>query len=193
MRDFLLRDPHGGLAHIFKIAGTSNYQGSAKRRQDSPVYGRILEVSKRLSCSAFVHHLSDLFISAWKMVTEATRNQPNWSPSGDSFPPTLEQFAKIISNNLILFNQRLRHFKPKIRHHIAPQTHPSYNLFDLYFVGLFKCLERDFVQAANYIGLQASLPHLHATAHGGWEGYLWGPLLERCQTFYADDFREPSY
>jgi hypothetical protein len=34
---------------------------------------------------------------------------------------------------------------------------------------------------------------MHSTQHGAWSEYLSGPLLERCRTFYRDDFQELGY
>ena len=54
-------------------------------------------------------------------------------------------------------------------------------------------LERDFALPATRAGLKVTLPHIHFTEHGNRKGHLPGSLLERCITFYADDFWEPGY
>jgi len=193
MSNFLLRDPDCVLIHIPKTAGTSIRKGAWQGRYEGPVHGSIPADWKRFHSFAFVRHPLDRFISAWKMFTQGTRNEPNWSLPNDARPLTLEQFAEIAFDDSILFDERRSSFEEKIRHHSMPQTHPFYCLAEADFVGRFECLKRDFALVANRVGLQAELPHMHATGNGGWEEYLWGPLLERCRAFYADDFRELGY
>jgi hypothetical protein len=193
MSNFLLRDPDCVLIHIPKTAGTSIRKGAWQGRYEGPVHGSIPEDWKRFPSFAFVRHPLDRFISAWKMFTQGTRNEPSWSLPADARPLTLVEFAEIVFDESILFDERRRSFEEKIRHHTMPQTHSFYCLREAEFIGRFEFLERDFALIANRVGLQASLPHLHATEHRGWKEYLWGPLLDRCKAFYADDFRELGY
>lgn len=193
MSNFLLRDPDCVLIHIPKTAGTSIRKGAWQGRYEGPVHGRIPAEWQPYPSFAFVRHPFDRFISAWKMFTQGTRNEPSWSMPADARPLTLAEFAEIVFDETILFDERRRSFEEKIRHHTMPQTHPFYCLNKADFVGRFESLERDFALMANRVGLQASLPHLHATEHGGWEEQLWGALLDQCKEFYADDFRELGY
>lgn len=193
MSNFLLRDPDCVLIHIPKTAGTSMRKGVWQGRYEGPVHGSIPESWREHFRFAFVRHPLDRFVSAWKMFTEGTHNEPGWSLPADARPLSLNDFADIVFDDSILFDERRRSFEEKIRHHAMPQTHPFYCLDQAQFVGRYECLAQDFARLAEKLGLRATLPHMHRTRHGSFDDYLSGSLLERCHAFYADDFRALGY
>jgi hypothetical protein len=193
MSNFLLRDPDCVLIHIPKTAGTSIRKGAWHGRYEGPVHGHLPLEWQHYFRFAFVRHPLDRFISVWKMFTEGTHNEPGWTMPKDAHPLPLADFAEIVFDDSIVFDERRRSFPEKIRHHAMPQTHPFYCLRQAEFVGRYERLASDFAVVAQRVGLNAPLPHMHSTQHGAWSEYLSGSLLERCRTFYRDDFQELGY
>lgn len=193
MSNFLLRNPDCVLIHIPKTAGTSMRKGVWQGRYEGPVHGTIPDSWMGFFRFAFVRHPLDRFISVWKMFSEGTHNEPSWSMPADARPLSIDEFAGIVFDESIIFDERRRSFEEKIRHHAMPQTHPFYCLNQAQFVGRYESLAQDFSQLAGKLGLRASLPHMHSTQHGPWNDYLSGSLLERCRDFYAEDFRALAY
>ena len=193
MSNFLLRDPDCVLIHIPKTAGTSIRKGAWQGRYEGPVHGHLPQEWQSHFRFAFVRHPLDRFISAWKMFTEGTHNEPGWSMPADARPLSLDAFAQIVFDDSILFDERRRSFEEKIRHHTMPQTHPFYCLQQAEFIGRYEQLSTDFAQVSQRVGLTTPLPHMHRTQHGDWSEYLSGSLLEHCRTFYREDLQELGY
>lgn len=193
MSNFRLLDPDCVLIHVPKTGGTSIRKGVWNRRYEGPAFGTVPESWRGMFSFAFVRHPLDRFVSAWRMFTSGTADEPDWRMPADARPLTIEEFGEIVFDDRIIFDERRQTFEERIRHHTIPQTHPYNCLDQAEFIGRFERLEEDFARVARRLELHAALPHMHRTRHGGWRAHVRGDLLAACRNFYEEDLRRLGY
>jgi hypothetical protein len=193
MSNFRLLAPDCVLIHVPKTGGTSIRKGVWQKRYEGPVFGAIPDSWRGLFTFAFVRHPLDRFVSAWRMFTCGTANEPDWRMPADARPLSIEEFGEIVFDDGIIFDERRSTFEERIRHHTIPQTHPFNCLDEAEFVGRFERLEADFAHVARRVGAAETLPHMHGTGHGGWRDHVTGDLLAACRRFYDEDLRRLGY
>ena len=193
MSNFRLHSPDAVLIHIPKTGGTSIRKGVWAGRYDPPAFGEIPAAWQPLFKFAFVRHPFSRFVSAYKMFTDGTHNEPDWSMPHDARPLTVAAFIDIVLDDEIIFEERRQRFEEKIRHHTIPQTHPFNCLGLADFVGRYENLEQDFASIAARVGVPAQLPHMHRTEHGHWSHCLSQRERDRLWMFYREDFEQLGY
>lgn len=194
MSNFRLSDPDCVLIHIPKTAGTSIRKGVWKGRvSGGPAFGTIPEDWAPLFKFAFVRHPLDRFVSAFKMFTTGPSGDPDWKPADDAHPVTIDAFLDIVLDETIIYDERRRTFRERIRHHAIPQTHPFNCLQFADFVGRYETLEEDFAEICRRLSYRAELPKLHVTSHGHWSDELPGHVIDKCRDYYSEDFARLGY
>lgn len=199
MANFLLVDPDCVFIHIHKTGGTSIRHGVWRGvRPVEPAFGFMPDDWMHLFKFAFVRHPLDRFISAWKMFTDgATDSQRRAGPprpdSNGRRDLSIEEFAAIVFDESIIYDERRKTYEERIRHHTIPQTHPFNCLHFADFVGRFETLEADFEFVRRRLGVTEPLPKLNRTVHGHWSEYLRGDVLARCVAYYAGDLEPLGY
>lgn len=188
MSNFLLCDPDCVLIHIPKTGGTSIRKGVWDTVR-GPRFGHIPEDWQGHFRFAFVRDPLERFLSAYRMFTTGTLDEPDWSLPRDARPLTLEAFFAITRDESIVFDERRQTFEEKIRHHTIPQTHPFNCLRQADFIGRFETLEADFARIAAHVGQTAPLPHMHRTEAEADARTTLGPLANAVADYYAEDYR----
>lgn len=190
MSNFLLRQPDCVLIHIPKTGGTSIRKGAWGKRAKGPRFGTIPDEWQGLFKFAFMREPLSRFLSAYRMFTQGTRNEPDWTMPADARPLTLAAFFDIVRDDGIIYDQRRRTFEEKIRHHTIPQTHPFNCLRAADFIGRFEDLAADYALIAAHVGQTEPLPHMHATAAPARDPReVLGPLADAVAEYYAEDSR----
>lgn len=190
MSNFLLRDPDCVLIHIPKTGGTSIRKGSWGKRKKGPRFGQIPDEWQDYFKFAFVREPLDRFLSAYRMFTKGTRNEPDWKLPADARPLTLAEFFDITRDDRFRFDQTKRRFEDRIRHHTIPQTHPFNCLRQADFIGRFEQIGADYALIAAHVGQTEPLPHMHSTAQSGRDPREeLGPLADAVAEYYAEDSR----
>lgn len=199
MANFLLTDPDCVFIHIHKTGGQSiRYGVWGGVRPVEPAFGLIPDQWMGLFKFAFVRHPLDRFISAWKMFTEGSidsRSRKGMGPQRLRVREhmSIKDFAAIVFDNSILYDERRRTFEERIRHHTIPQTHPFNCLRFADFVGRFETIDFDFDFIRERLRIPKLLPKLNHTVHAHWSDYLKGDLLSRCIKYYEQDMCELGY
>lgn len=199
MANFLLVNPDCVFIHIHKTGGTSIRHGVwGGVRPVEPAFGYIPDEWMHLYKFAFVRHPLDRFISAWKMFTDgalASQRGPGKTagPSAPRRQLPIDEFAAIVFDENILYDERRKTLEERIRHHTIPQTHEFNCLRFADFVGRFESIDADFNIIRDRLNIITPLPKLNFTVHGHWREYLAGDLLARCVSYYSQDFRELGY
>lgn len=199
MANFLLTNPDCVFIHIHKTGGTSIRHGVwGGVRPVEPAFGYIPAEWMHLFKFAFVRHPLDRFISAWKMFSDGaidSQRRPGPPPvkEGPRRPLTIDEFAAIVFDETILYDERRKTVAERIRHHTIPQTHEFNCLRHADFIGRFESLTADFDVVRTRLGVTATLPQLNRTVHGHWREYLSGDLLARCIDYYTRDLDELGY
>lgn len=199
MANFLLVDPDCVFIHIHKTGGTSIRHGVwGGVRPVEPAFGMIPAEWMHLFKFAFVRHPLDRFISAWKMFTDGA-HESQLSPGRTAHRPgarrqlSVADFAEIVFDETILYDERRKTFEERIRHHTIPQTHEFNCLRFADFVGRFESIDTDFAVIRERLGLTTVLPKLNYTTHGHCREYLTGDVLARCIAYYERDLVELGY
>lgn len=199
MANFLLTNPDCVFIHIHKTGGTSIRHGVwGGVRPVEPAFGHIPGEWMHLFKFAFVRHPLDRFISAWKMFTDGATDSQRFVGAPPRKPRSerqlsIDEFAAIVCDDTIIYDERRKTFEERIRHHAIPQTHEFNCLRFADFVGRFESIDADFDVIRERLEITTALPKLNHTVHGHWSDYLTGDLLSRCIDFYAADFRDLGY
>lgn len=193
MSNFLLKNPNCVFIHIPKTAGTSIRKGVWKSDYEGPYFGTIPKEWENLFSFAFVRHPLQRFVSAYHMFTEGAKGDPAWSLPHDARVLTIEEFLEIVLDQSIIYDQRRHTFEEKIRHHTIPQTHPFNCLHLAKFIGRYENFNKDFETIKKEMGIINEVPHIHYTKKVNWKDILKGEVLDKCITFYKNDFEELNY
>ncbi len=199
MANFFLTSPNCVFIHIHKTGGQSIRHGVwGGVRPVEPAFGFIPDQWMSFFKFAFVRHPLDRFISAWKMFTEGSSDSRSRRGKGPQSlrvreQMTVEDFAAIVFDETILYDERRNTFEERVRHHTIPQTHPFNCLRFADFVGRFESIESDFDVVRKHLQIFKPLPKLNYTVHAAWSEYLKGDLLNRCNAYYEQDMHELGY
>ena len=193
MSVFLLKDPECVFIHIPKTGGTSIRMGIWQGRYLGP-HWTIAEGWRLHFKFAFVRHPLDRFVSAFRMCTEGPRGYSRWHHPADWRPLNINEFAEIVFDESIIYDQRRASFSERIRHHTIPQTHPFYLLKAADFIGRYENYENDIrIITENLKIYNPIIPLMNYTIKKPWQDYLSGALLRRCIDFYKSDFEQLKY
>lgn len=199
MANFLLTDPDCVFIHIHKTGGQSiRYGVWGGVRPVEPTFGFIPDQWMHLFKFAFVRHPLDRFISAWKMFTDGSADSQSRTGKGPQKlrvreQLSIEDFAAIVFDETIVYDERRKTFEERVRHHTIPQTHEFNCLRFADFVGRFESLDTDFDVVRRRLRITTTLPKLNHTVHGHWSEYLTGDVLGRCIRYYERDMRDLGY
>lgn len=183
MSNFLLHDPDCIFIHIPKTGGSTIRRGLWKS-YDSPAFGHIPADWPDLFRFAFVRHPLDRFVSAYSDFTQI-----------GSCRGSLADFAEIVMDNNILYDERRKTQAERIRHHTIPQTHPFNCLSLAQEVYRFECFGDEIARLAARmdLALGEALPHRRRTKHDGWKSLLEPALRRKLVAFYERDFSDLGY
>lgn len=193
MSNFKLLNPDCVFIHIPKTGGTSIRKGIWNKNYEGPVFGYIPQEWESLFKFAFVRHPLQRFVSAYKMFTSGALGDKDWKLPPDWRPLNIEEFALIVLDETILYDERRKTFEEKIRHHTIPQTHPFNCLRKANYIGRFENLNEEFNIIGSKIGIKAPLPKLHYTDSPPWQSLVTNELLEILSTYYKEDFYQLNY
>lgn len=199
MPTFLLTEPDCVFIHIPKTGGQSiRYGVWGGARPSEPAFGFVPDQWMHLFKFAFVRHPLDRFVSAWKMFTDGSTDFQ--CPSGKESRKlevreqlSVDDFAAIVFDESIPYDQRPKTFEERVRQHTIPQTHEFNCLRFADFIGRFEAIDRDFGVVRERLRITTPLPKLNHTVHGHWSEYLQGDLLARCIDYFERDMRELGY
>ena len=183
MSNFLLHDPDCIFIHIPKTGGSTIRRGLWKG-YDSPAFGHIPADWPDLFRFAFVRHPLDRFVSAYSDFTQI-----------GSYRGSLADFAEIVMDDGILYDEHRKTLAERIRHHTIPQTHPFNCLSLAQEVYRFERFGDEIARLAARMDLNLgdALPHRRRTKHEGWESLLDATLRRRLVAFYERDFADLGY
>ncbi|MFN4867377.1 MAG: sulfotransferase family 2 domain-containing protein [Cyanobium sp.] len=183
MSNFLLRDPDCVFIHIPKTGGSSIRNGLWLSRYEGPVFGHIPSTWDSMFKFAFVRHPLDRLVSAWADFYQLRKCHLSF-----------DEFMTIVLDETIIFDERRKTFKEKIRHHTIPQTHQFNCLFVANFIGRFESFEHDILNICSQLSFpMAAIPRLRQTQHSIWSHHLNGPTLSKAIAFYEQDFYKLGY
>jgi len=132
---------------------------------------------------AFVRHPLDRLVSAWADFYQLRKCHLSF-----------DEFMTIVLDETIIFDERRKTFKEKIRHHTIPQTHQFNCLFVANFIGRFESFEHDILNICSQLSFpMAAIPRLRQTQHSIWSHHLNGPTLSKAIAFYEQDFYKLGY
>lgn len=193
MSVFLLKDPECIFIHIPKTGGISIRMGMWQGHYDGPHW--IIQEEWRLHFKfAFVRHPLDRFVSAFRMFTEGPRGFSRWERPADWRPLNINEFAEIVFDESIIFDERRASFSERIRHHTIPQTNPFLLLKAADFIGRYENYENDIKIITEKLKIcNPIIPRMNYTFKKPWQDYLSGALLHRCIDFYKSDFEKLNY
>ncbi len=191
---FLLRNPDCVFIHIPKTGGASIRHGLFHSDYEKPVFGQIPPDWDVYFKFAFVRNPYDRLVSAWKMFT-AGMFESAWQYPEDGNPRlTLDAFLDIVENENVIFDERRRTFREKIRHHTIPQTHPFNCLRHANFLGRFETFEEDLKEICRRVGITSiSIPRRNQTTHQHYSKYYSASNRARVAKYFAQDFEEFGY
>ncbi len=194
MSNFLLKKPDCVLIHIPKTGGTSIRKGVWEGRYEGPIFGKIPNEWDDLFKFAFVRHPFDRFLSAYRMFTQGaiTNDKVSKLPK-DAYNLSLEQFANIVIDESIIYDERRSTFEEKIRHHTIPQTHKFNCLDRADFIGRYENLDADYAHISQYIGAPGTLPKFHYTNAKCNDVHLLPVVFDKLYKFYRQDFEKLGY
>lgn len=184
MSNFLLKDPDCVLIHVPKTGGSSIRNGIWQGRYEGPAFGEVPVSWAGLFKFAFCRHPLDRLVSAWADFTQHRR-------SGLS----IDQFVDVVLDDCVDFGPSRSTEAERIRHHTIPQTHPFNCLGEADVICRYENYANDLAAVLNQLSLEhpEQLPEMRKTQRGHWSEYLSGTTLEKCISFYRDDFRELGY
>ena len=182
MSNFLLHNPDCIFIHIPKTGGSTIRRGLWKS-YGSPAFGHIPADWPDLFRFAFVRHPLDRFVSAYSDFTQI-----------GYYRGSLADFAAIVTNDSILYDERRKTQAQRIRYHSIPQTHPFNCLSLAQKVYRFERFGDEIARLAARMGLSfGALPHRRRTQHDSWDRLLDRALRRRLVAFYDRDFAELGY
>src|SRR5690606_32464705 len=130
-----------------------------------------------------VRHPLDRFISAYSDFTQI-----------GNYRGSLADFADIVMDDGIIYDERRKTQAERIRHHTIPQTHPFNCLSLAQEVYRFERFEEEIARLGARMGLGfGPLPHRRRTSHDNWESLLDPVLRRRLVAFYENDFTDLDY
>lgn len=183
MSNFLLKDPECVLIHIPKTGGSTIRRGVWADNYDGPEFWTIPDEWNQYFKFAFVRHPLERFVSAWADFTQLR-----------TYQGTIDDFVDVVTDESVIFDERRKTAKERIRHHTIPQTHPFNCLQMADFVGRHENYLADLEYVLKRVGKKAeTIPAIRKTAHDGWRSVLSGENLSRLIEFYEKDFDDLGY
>ncbi len=183
MSNFWLKDPDCLFIHIPKTGGSTIRRGLWSGRYEGPAFGKFEEDWPKLYSFAFVRHPLDRFVSAYCDFTQI-RN----------FQISIEDFADIVMDDSIVYDETRSNRKERVRHHCIPQTHAFNCLTLAQDIYRFEDFEEEVQRLGAKVGHNFDhVPRRRKTKHGGWYRYLDIGLILRLTEFYEQDFVELGY
>ncbi|PLX82833.1 MAG: hypothetical protein C0617_13255 [Desulfuromonas sp.] len=190
MSNFLLKDINSVFIHIPKTAGTSIRSGFFKNNYSGPEFGRIPKEWEGLFKFAFVRNPFERLISAWFMFVSGTSQL-----DATDYPKyNLKQFLEIVMDESIIYDERRKTVKERIRHHTIPLTHPFNCLHLADFVGRYENLDEDFRHICKAVSYPYKpLPKRHFSEHLHYSTYYDDKTRSMAEDFYSEDLRRLDY
>ena len=183
MSNFFLRDPDCIFIHIPKTGGSTIRRGLWGSRYDEPVFGKLADDWPSVYSFAFVRHPLDRFVSAFSDFTQI-RN----------FNATIEEFAEIVFDHSIKYDETRSMRRERIRHHCIPQTHPFNCLYLAQDIYRFENFQDEVERLGAKLGCKFhELPHRRKTEHGDWRSHIDQDLTTKLIRFYDQDFETLGY
>lgn len=183
MSNFLLKNPDCVFIHIPKTGGSTIRHGIWKSSYEGPVFAEIPEPWRAYFKFAFVRHPLDRLVSAWADFTQLRR-----------YKGSIDEFARIVVDESVIYDERRKSMEERIRHHTIPQTHPFNSLEEANYVGRFENFDEHLAHVLSHVGKRAnSVPSIRKTKHGTYREYIKGDTLKIVVKFYEKDFEQLGY